>query len=588
MPYGSYSQHPSHYGQPSTSMMTPQYPGQHQYSQQQMWNPNMPSQHQMAQQSDYHMQMRNQMQQQTSMQHYSAPQQSPVTENMKGRIPPPPYNDSMQQQFIQQQRQNPSFMSPPPNQGPSSSYPGQMHQSQAAAQHYAQLQHQRVMSDIMNDNNVDDLMATIGGDGAEDYDLDSIELEPMRAEGTEMSGMQQTQNVPPTPQQAQQHPGPNPHYYQQPSMPGVYGGSVVSYGSPSSQQFVQQNQQNFQMHPNMMPPHQQIQQQQRDQAVQKEKNREQQEKTEQKQLEYAMSKSPHDPHSPSNVEIPLKQRQQVITAIDSVMERVMSGRPFDDSGASTSNQPTPPPNKRKKPAAKNAAAQQQSAANASRGQQAQVQTMPSQQQAPGGQFVAHMQTMAMYGNGQQNPNAPNQFNNSQHQPYYYQHRIQQMHMRPMSYSGQQPQGPSTPLSAPPTSTPDQQQYFYNQQQGLPPPQSAPNGALPASSRATSFKNIMPRSETSNPETPQTPNQQPTPQQMSQKMFGQENGGGSSATSSAAATPSSSSQHRMSIDEQTGFSQQQQYSQYNGHANPNPHFVFNQQSVENEVLNEVGS
>jgi hypothetical protein len=98
---------------------------------------------------------------------------------------------------------------------------------------------------------------------------------------------------------------------------------------------------------------------------------------------------------------------------------------------------------------------------------------------------------------------------------------------------------------------------------------------------------MPKNDVSNPHTPQTPNQQ-TPQQMSQKMFNQENGGGtSSATSSAAATPSSSSQHRASIDEQSqaphGFSSREeqqfstQYAQYNGHTTQ--HFMFSQQSCE---------
>lgn len=139
----------------------------------------MPQQHHMSGQADY--MQRGQMQQQpggpnSNMHHYPAPQQSPVSD-MKGR-PPPSYNDSMQQQYVQQQRQNSSFMSPPPgqqshsNQGPPSNYSMQqqqgqssqqmMHQSQAAAQHYAQLQHQRVMSDISD--NVEDIMATIGGD----------------------------------------------------------------------------------------------------------------------------------------------------------------------------------------------------------------------------------------------------------------------------------------------------------------------------------------------------------------------------------------------------------------------------------------
>lgn len=316
-----------------------------------------------------------------------------------------------------------------------------------------------------------------------------------------------------------------------------------------------------------------------------------------------------EPHSPSTVDVPIQQQQRVATAIECVMEKVMSGKCLDDTGASTSSQPTPPPNKRSKKASTAKNAQQQQAANAAnRNQQPPqipVQAMPIQQST--GQFVGQMPPN-MYGNGQ-HPGTPTQFNSAQQQQqfYYHQQRMQQqqMHIRQqqLNYPGQQGPGPSTPLSAPPVSTPDQQ-YFYNQQQGSIPPQSAPNGAPPTPSRANSFKNIMPRNEASNPHTPQTPSQQqPTPQQMSQKMFSQENGG-SSATSSVAGTPSSSSQHRMSIDEQsqpaaphvfppnreeqfgqqqTAFSQQQQYAQYNGHANP--HFTFNQQqedSVESEV------
>lgn len=103
---------------------------------------------------------------------HQIPQQSPVSD-MKNRIPPPSYNDSMQQQYVQQQRQTPSsFMpgqqQPMSNQGPPSNYPMQqsqqmMQQSQSAAQHFAQMQHQRAMNDMSD--NVDDIMPTIGGDG---------------------------------------------------------------------------------------------------------------------------------------------------------------------------------------------------------------------------------------------------------------------------------------------------------------------------------------------------------------------------------------------------------------------------------------
>lgn len=432
----------------------------------------------------------------------------------------------------------------------------------------------------------------------------------MRAEGGEMPGMQQQPQSVPTPQQAQQHPGPSPHYYQQQapqSMPPSYGSM---YDSPNSQQFApQQQQQNYQMHPNMMshqqqmPPHQQIQREQQ-MAAQKniEKNREQQQKLEQKQLEAAMNRSPEEPHSPSNVDVPYQQQERVLTAIACVMDKVMNGKCLElDSEASTSSQPTPPPNKRKKQSnAKNA---QQQASNASRAQPAPipVQAMPPQQ--PNSQFVNQM-PMNMYGNGQ-HPGTPTQFNSNQQQQFYYhQQRMQQqqqMMRQQMSYPGQQPAGPSTPLSAPPVSTPDQQ-YFYSQQHGGMPQNQTTNGAPPTPSRANSFKGIMPRNEVSNPHTPQTPSQQqPTPQQMSQKMFSQENGGSSaSATSSAAATPSSTSQHRASIDEQSQPSQphmfpptreeqqfnqqtfvQQQYAQYNGHANQ--HFMYNEPA--NEVSDQ---
>jgi hypothetical protein len=125
----------------------------------------MPQQHHMAQQSDYHMQMqRGQMPQQTAansganLHHYPAPQQSPVPD-LKNRIPPPSYNDSMQ--YVQQQRQPSSFMSPPP--GQASNYTIQSQQMMQSAQYHAQLHHQRVINDISE--NVDEIMATIGGDG---------------------------------------------------------------------------------------------------------------------------------------------------------------------------------------------------------------------------------------------------------------------------------------------------------------------------------------------------------------------------------------------------------------------------------------
>src|SRR4051794_1386592 len=125
--------------------------------------------------------------------------------------------------------------------------------------------------------------------------------------------------------------------------------------------------------------------------------------------------------------------------------------------------------------------------------------MPPQQiQQPqqGGQF--NQMPMGMYGNGQYPPGTPTQFANSQQQQQYYFHqqRMQQQ-MRQMNYPG-----PSTPLSAPPVSTPDQQ-YFYGQNQQQVAQQNivenGPNGAPQTpSSRSTNFKNIMPmKSETSN-------------------------------------------------------------------------------------------
>jgi hypothetical protein len=338
------------------------------------------------QSAEYHMQMqRSQMppQQQpngpnpgTPVHHYPQTQPSPASD--KNRVPPPSYNDSIQQQFVQQ-RQTPTFMSPPTNQQQGANYsmqPNQqmaMHQSAAANHYAAQLQH-RVMSEI--GDNVDELMATIGGDAdlAEDFDLDSIELEPMRSDGTDLSGMsQQPQSVPP--QQNQQHPGPSPHYYQPQSIPPAYN---------NMQQFANQEQSNYQMHPNMMHSQQGQMPQQapnqaapptREQQAVTQKSREQQKKLEEKQLEVAMKRLPEEPHSPSDVEVPMKQQQQVANAIDSVMERVRSGKSLEDSGASSSSQPTPPPNKRKK--ASTAKSAQPAAQSRAQTQQVPVQVMNS-------------------------------------------------------------------------------------------------------------------------------------------------------------------------------------------------------------------
>jgi hypothetical protein len=220
---------------------------------------------------------------------------------------------------------------------------------------------------------------------AEDFDLDSIELEPMRAENAAEMPAQQNQA-----QSQQQHPGtptapPQHHYYpqqQQPQGPNY----PASYGSPSAaqQQFVAQQNYQIQQQQQQQQHYQQIQKQQRDQQTQRDAQaRAEQQKKEQQELEIAMQRAPDDPYSPTDVEVPIQEQQKIMSTIEHVVEIMKSdGDKGDSSTPSTSSLPTPPPAKRAK--------KQPNAKTATRAQQQQVaplQTMP-----PQGQFVGYGQT----------------------------------------------------------------------------------------------------------------------------------------------------------------------------------------------------
>ncbi|KAI6225769.1 hypothetical protein M3Y95_00732000 [Aphelenchoides besseyi] len=610
-----YQQH-MYYQQTSNSIMPgggPQYPNQH-YPQQ-MWHPNMQQQHMNQHpngpQSHYYVQ--SQGNQQSSQQQMQAgypanvqygspsaqPHQSPAPE-MKNRIPPPAYNDSMQQYA-----QRNAFMSPPP-QHPNSNFPMQqsaqnqqqmnaMHQNQSQSAQQSHLQHSRAMYDMAD--NVDDLVPTLSSE-ADDYDLDSIELDPIRGDGMEMNGPQGAQA---NAQYMNQHPnGPQAHYYvqmqqqmpagypgnvqaqgHQQQMPSGYPGNVqpqanqqqqmpagypgnVHYGSPSTEQFAVQYREKQQ------------------------KNRELQDKKELEQLKVAMNREPEEPTPPSAEPVPEAQQQSIANTVNSVFEKVMSGELPEDESSSSSSQPPPTTSKRKKQsaAAKTAAAQQ-------------AQQPPTPTQLPMQHGIVYQQTpppSAMY----QHPGTPTGF--AQNQPstpqqyYYPPQRIQQMRQANSS-------GPMTPTYAPPVSTPDSAS-------GHPTPGFFPPGQQPLHNgahtpqRSNSLKNVL--GNGSNPHTPQTPvggqmTHSIAQQQINQQHRFNENGGGSSA-SSAAPTPSGP---RASIDEPTQmlnikeepqtsghppFPQQSPYAQFNGHGPSNQHFSFhsNEDTKHSNAINSIAT